>query len=105
MPVGKALAAIAAFFELKSLDLSAHGTVDHQDPLGRHAPQCAFDVTHGYATFSSLLDEWRLRLSRASMGQSLFRKNVASHSLATQPHQRDQDDYDRQCEPFSFHGH
>ena len=28
-----------------------------------------------------------------------------SHSLAKQPHQRDQDDYDRQYEPFPFHGY
>ena len=36
----------------------------------------------------------------------LCRTTVAlSHSLAKQPHQRDQDDYDRQYEPFPFHGY
>jgi hypothetical protein len=30
---------------------------------------------------------------------------LSNHSLAKQPHQRDQDDYDRQYEPFPFHGY
>ena len=66
MPVGKELASIAASSSFRawiSVPMAPSITKIRSDAMRL---QGAFDVTHGYATFSSLLDEWRLRLSRAS---------------------------------------